>query len=174
MPQRVKVNEIKNWYALYTKPRWEKKVYQKLLEKQIEAYCPVQKQTRQWSDRIKIVEEPLFKSYVFVLADEEDIPRIRMTPGVVNFVYWLGKPAIVNKLDIERIQRFLNEHHDIALAPMHTVIGQGDPVVIMGGAFMDKEAIVMRRGANKVELLIDSLGCKLIAWVDIEKIQRLR
>jgi transcription antitermination factor NusG len=164
---------IKHWYAIYTKPRWEKKVYQKLLERQIEAYCPVQKQRKQWSDRVKIVEEPLFKSYVFVLAGEEDHTKVRMVPGVVNFVYWLGKPAIVKKQDIERIQRFLNEHQEVTLAPMDAGLGEGDSVLIVGGAFMDKEAIVMRSGAKKVELLIDSLGCKLIAWVDIDRIKRL-
>jgi transcription antitermination factor NusG len=139
----------------------------------MEAYCPVQKQRKQWSDRVKIVEEPLFKSYVFVLAEEADHVKVRMVPGVVNFVYWLGKPAIVKKQDIERIQRFLNEHQDVTLAPMQSVLGQGDPVLIVGGAFMDKAAIVMRSGAKKVELLIDSLGCKLIAWVDIDRIKRL-
>lgn len=122
---------------------------------------------------MKIVEEPLFKSYVFVLAGEEDHTKVRMVPGVVNFVYWLGKPAIVKKQDIERIQRFLNEHQEVTLAPMDAGLGEGDSVLIVGGAFMDKEAIVVRSGAKKVELLIDSLGCKLIAWVDIDRIKRL-
>ncbi len=56
----------KHWYAIYTKPRWEKKVHHLLSEKGLEAYCPLNKVTRKWSDRMKTVEEPLFKSYVFV------------------------------------------------------------------------------------------------------------
>ena len=108
-----------------------------------------------------------------MLAGEEDHTKVRMVPGVVNFVYWLGKPAIVKKQDIERIQRFLNEHQEVTLAPMDAGLGEGDSVLIVGGAFMDKEAIVVRSGAKKVELLIDSLGCKLIAWVDIDRIKRL-
>ena len=60
----------KKWFALYTKPRWEKKVNLTLLKKGIEVWCPVQKVQKQWSDRKKIVEEPLFKSYVFVKINE--------------------------------------------------------------------------------------------------------
>ena len=82
------------WFAIYTRPRWEKKVNHLLLQKGIESYCPLNKVRRKWSDRIKTIEEPLFKSYVFVrIADEERTP-VRMTNGVVNFVYWNGKPAL--------------------------------------------------------------------------------
>ena len=64
----------KKWYALYTKPRWEKKVYRLLSERGMEAYCPLNKVKKKWSDRIKLVEEPLFKSYVFVHTEEEETP----------------------------------------------------------------------------------------------------
>ena len=79
----------KKWYAVYTKPRWEKKVFERLQNEQMEAYCPQNRVRKQWSDRIKWVEEPLFKSYVFVKVAEEEMTRVRMVNGVVNFVYWL-------------------------------------------------------------------------------------
>ena len=60
------------WYAVYTKPRWEKKVNSLLLQKGIEVYCPLNKVRRKWSDRIKTIEEPLFKSYVFVKIKDEE------------------------------------------------------------------------------------------------------
>ena len=60
------MTEEKYWYALYTKPRWEKKIDAALLKKGIEAWCPLQKIEKQWSDRKKIIEEPLFKSYIFI------------------------------------------------------------------------------------------------------------
>ena len=85
----------KYWYVLYTKPRWEKKVYQLLMEQGIESYCPLNKTRKKWSDRVKWVEEPLFKSYVFVKIAEDRRTEVRMVNGVVNFVYWLSKPAIV-------------------------------------------------------------------------------
>ena len=68
----MEVKKDKKWFAIYTKPRWEKKVNSKLLEKGIESWCPVQKKESQWSDRKKIIEDPLFKSYVFVHITEEE------------------------------------------------------------------------------------------------------
>ena len=94
------------WYAVYTRPRWEKKVNNLLLNKGVESYCPLNKVRRKWSDRIKVVEEPLFKSYVFVKIADEHRTEVRMTDGVINFVYWDGKPAIIKEKDIQTIRRF--------------------------------------------------------------------
>ena len=91
---------IRKWLAVYTRPRWEKKVNQLLSEKGVESYCPLNKVRRRWSDRMKIVEEPLFKSYVFVKVNDEDRSVVRMTAGVINFVYWEGKPAVIKEKEI--------------------------------------------------------------------------
>src|SRR5436305_5342815 len=101
------------WYAKYTHPRWKKKVNGVLLQKGIESYCPLNKVRRKWSDRIKTIEEPLFKSYVFVKVEEEERASIRMTSGVVNFVYWNGKPAIIKEKEIQTIRRFLDEYENV-------------------------------------------------------------
>src|SRR3954462_4857025 len=101
------------WYAIYTRPRWEKKVNTLLSEKKIESYCPLNKVRRKWSDRIKTVEEPLFKSYVFVKIDDAERSNVRMTNGVVNFVYWNGKPAVIREKEIQTIKRFLNEYEQV-------------------------------------------------------------
>ncbi|HVX26897.1 MAG TPA: UpxY family transcription antiterminator, partial [Parafilimonas sp.] len=82
----------KSWYAVYTKPRWEKKVNSKLLNKGIESWCPVQKLQRQWSDRKKIIEDPLFKSYVFVHISDAEKSKVLNTEGIIQFVYYLKKP----------------------------------------------------------------------------------
>ena len=92
-----------HWYAIYTKPRWEKKVHSLLTEKKIESYCPLNKVRKKWSDRMKTVEEPLFKRYVFARVNEEEQTKVRMTAGVMNFVYWQGKPAIIPAKEIETI-----------------------------------------------------------------------
>ena len=104
------MSATKNLYALYTKPRWEKKVFRLLTERGMEAYCPLNKVRKKWSDRIKLVEEPLFKSYVFVHTDETGKADVRLVDGVLNFVYWNGKPAIVREKEINDIRRFLNEY----------------------------------------------------------------
>lgn len=153
----------KNWYVVYTKPRWEKKVYTLLTDKNIEAYCPLNKVRRKWSDRIKWVEEPLFKSYVFVRVAPEEQQRVRMVNGVVNFVYWLGKPAVVKAREIEVIRKFLNEHEEVWAEPV--AVEKDARVIIRRGAFMDKEARVVAVGAKTVRVLIESIGYSLVAVV---------
>src|SRR6476469_136631 len=122
------------WYAIYTRPRWEKKVNAVLLEKGIESYCPLNKVRRKWSDRIKTIEEPLFKSYVFVKIDEEERSNVRMTNGVVNFVYWNGKPAIIREKEIQTIKRFLDEYENVEVVKME--IGPDDRVRVTAGPMM--------------------------------------
>ncbi|MFZ9332451.1 MAG: UpxY family transcription antiterminator [Chitinophagaceae bacterium] len=90
----------KKWYVLYTKPRWEKKVDKALQQKGIESYCPLNRVKRKWSDRIKTIEEPLFKSYVFVKVEEKEKTEVRYVDGVLNYVYWNGKPAVVKEEEI--------------------------------------------------------------------------
>ena len=82
----IKVAELtKKWLAVYTRPRWEKKVDQLLKEKGTESYCPLNKVRRKWSDRVKLIEEPLFKSYVFVKIDDLERTQVRMTPRGYQF-----------------------------------------------------------------------------------------
>ena len=73
-----------NWYALYTKPRWEKKVAKNLGDKGYIVYCPLNKVLRQWSDRKKIVLEPLFKGYIFVQIEDRDKSYVKTIDGIVN------------------------------------------------------------------------------------------
>ncbi|HEX9513705.1 MAG TPA: UpxY family transcription antiterminator [Puia sp.] len=153
-----------NWYAVYTKPRWEKKVYALLTAKGMEAYCPLNRTTKKWSDRHKMVEEPLFKSYVFVKVKEQDLPLVRLVNGVVNFVYWLGKPAIVADSDIEIVRRFLNEYTDVFAEPLP--LTADSRIKIRQGAFMDKEAKVVKVFNNKVKVIIESIGYSLVAVID--------
>ena len=154
----------KNWYALYTKPRWEKKVYARLSEKGMESYCPINKVRRRWSDRIKWIEEPLFRSYVFVKAKEEELTEIRSTSGVVNFVYWLGKPAIVRNRDIEVIRKFLDDHGHVEVIPIG--LRNDSQVTILKGALRDRKAKVVKVLKNKVQVIIESIGYSLVAVID--------
>jgi transcription antitermination factor NusG len=156
------------WYAIYTRPRWEKKVNSLLLEKGIECYCPLNKVRRKWSDRIKLIEEPLFKSYVFVKIKEDDRTNVRMTNGVVNFVYWNGKPAIIREKEIDTIKRFLDEHEHVQAVKMD--LKPNDRVVITAGPMMDKEGKVIEVKNKTAKVCIDSLGYMLIAYIDKSKL----
>lgn len=158
----------KKWFAVYTRPRWEKKVHKLLKEKGIESYCPLNKVHRKWSDRIKIVDEPLFKSYVFVKVNEEEKTPVRMTQGVVNFIYWLGKPAVIKEREIDAIKKFLNDHHDVEVRSID--IKEGKKVMVQSGILMGKEGIVKRVMHKKVEVVIESIGFILSAYIDKSKI----
>lgn len=158
------MSSTKKWFAVYTKPRWEKKVHSLFGEKGIEAYCPLNRVRKQWSDRVKIVEEPLFKSYVFVKITDDEITRVRLVNGVVNYVYWLGKPAVIRNSDIERIRKFLNEYANIEAVALD--IKPEMKVKINAGIFMDKEARVKKVLKKKVELIIESIGFRLVAFMD--------
>ena len=156
------------WLAIYTRPRWEKKVNQLLTEKGVESYCPLNKVRRKWSDRVKIIEEPLFKSYVFVKVTEEDKTNVRMTNGVINFVYWQGKPAVIKEKEINVIKRFLNEHENVELRPMEIHLNQR--VKITTGPLMDHEGQVLDLRHKMVKVAIDSLGYILVAYIERSKL----
>jgi len=156
------------WYAIYTRPRWEKKVNGLLLQKGIESYCPLNKVRRKWSDRIKTIEEPLFKSYVFVKIEEEERSNVRMTNGVVNFVYWNGKPAIIREKEIQTIKRFLDEYENVEVVKME--IGPEDRVRVIAGPMMDQEGKVIEVKNKTAKVCIDSLGYMLIAYIDKTKL----
>ncbi|MCE2843828.1 MAG: UpxY family transcription antiterminator, partial [Sediminibacterium sp.] len=101
----------KLWHVIYTKSKWEKKVDSLLMQRGFESWCPVQKKERQWSDRKKIIEEPLFRSYVFVKAAKEDRNQILSVNGVVNFLYFEKKPAIIRDKEIQTIKKYLGESY---------------------------------------------------------------
>jgi transcription antitermination factor NusG len=165
--QFVMVNG-KKWYAVYTKPRWEKKVNSLLAEKGFESYCPLNKVRRKWSDRIKLVEEPLFKSYVFVKIDEDNRNDIRMTNGVMNFIYWLGKPAVIKDKEIIAIKNFLGEYENVQIAPIS--LSPNQRVKIITGPLTDREGKVIDIRGKMVKVAIDSLGYILMAYIDKTKL----
>lgn len=158
----------KKWYVVYSKPRWEKKLFIKLIEGGIDAYCPLNKVKKKWSDRMKTVEVPLFTSYVFVNISEQQKGRVRETPGVVNFVYENGKPAVVRDKEIEKIQRFLEEYHNVEVLP--TEFHKDQTVKINEGLFVDEEGTVIDTHNNKVRVVIRSLGYDLVADFDKSKL----
>jgi transcription antitermination factor NusG len=162
----------KCWFALYTKPRWEKKVHRALTQLGFESYCPLNKVRRKWSDRIKVVEEPLFKSYVFVHVEDAMRPEVRYVDGVLNFVYWNKKPAVVKDEEIVAIKRFLSEYDDVEVKTMD--VQPADEVVISAGVMMGAKGRVLRvMGNNIIEVRIESLGFILTAKFDKKAIAKV-
>jgi transcription antitermination factor NusG len=158
-----------NWFAVYTKPRWEKKIAKILMEKGTKVYCPLNRVVRQWSDRKKTIMEPLFKGYVFLQINEEEKNSILRTPGIVNFVYWNGKPAVIRNEEIETIQRFLSEFSDIEVENIQLTVNK--PVIIKKGILVNYQGIVLEVLGNKAKVLIESMGLKLSATIDKKNLE---
>jgi transcription antitermination factor NusG len=158
------------WFAVSTKPRWEKKVAGLLEQKGIENYCPLNKVLKQWSDRKKIVLEPVFKSYVFVKIADEKKWGLKQINGIINFVYWLGKPARIREEEINIIKKFLNEFANVQVAPTLAV---NSKVRIRQGVLMNYQGILMELSGNIAKVRIDSMGIELSAQFDKKNIEPL-
>lgn len=165
------MNEEKKWYVVYTLPRWEKKVAAKLQDKGIEHYCPLNKVTKQWSDRKKVVMEPLFKGYVFVSVAEAVKWDIKQITGILNYVYWLGKPAVVRQFEIETIQKFLQEFEGVEVR--NASLEKKDNVIVKQGLLMNYKGIVVEVIGNKARVNIESMGVQLSALFDTKNLERV-
>jgi transcription antitermination factor NusG len=150
--------EPRKWLAVYTKPRWEKKVDRLLLSKGINSWCPVQKTERQWSDRKKIVEVPLFTSYVFVNINQDEKIRVLQTDGVLNFVHYLNKPAVIRDEEIALIKSYLLEEEAVISVESAQSFRENDKVVVSQGVFMDNSGTIIRSANKKVYVRLESLG----------------
>ena len=158
----------KKWFAIYTKPRWEKKVNGKLLEKGVESWCPVQKKESQWSDRKKIIEDPLFKSYVFVHITDDERIKVLSTDGAVQFVHHLKKPAVIRDEEIELIKLYLLEKDAHITVENLRQFKTNNKVVIRKGVFMDAEGTVLKGGNKKVYVRLESLEQVLVVEFPVE------
>lgn len=157
------------WYAVYTKPRWEKKVASLLESKGIEYYCPLNKVVKQWSDRKKIVLEPLFKSYVFVQVAEKEKWELLKISGIVNYVHWLGKPAKIKESEIDTIKKFLNEFDSVDVVEATSPINS--KVKIKNGVLMNYQGILLNVSGNRASVKIESMGLQLTALFDRNNIE---
>ena len=152
------MESVKKWYAVYTKPRWEKKIDTVLIRKGIESWCPLQKIERQWSDRKKIIEDPLFKSYVFVRIDQSERSKVLMTDGVLNFVHYLRKPAVIKDAEVETIKKYLSEKDARISVISEEGFAAESRITVNHGVFMGNEGTVLRGGRKKVYVKLESLG----------------
>lgn len=161
----------KKWYAVYTKPRWEKKVAEVLTQRQIESYCPINKVLSQWSDRKKLVYEPLFKSYVFVHVSDEQLVELTKIPGIINLVYWLAKPAVIKDAEIEAIRLFLSEHNYVK---KEQAIHINDAIIISRGSLINQKGTVVAIKNNYVTVELPSLGYVLYAELTKSSIKKTK
>jgi transcription antitermination factor NusG len=160
------------WYAVYTRPRWEKKVATLLTQKRIQNYCPLNKVVKQWHDRKKVIHEPLFTSYVFVCLTQAEMVEVKKTEGVLNFVYWLGKPAVIRDEEIATIKQFLECHSEVKLDKRQIKVE--DHVQIVHGPLLQKEGRVLEVHQKTIKVLLPTLGYALVAQVSLEHVELIK
>jgi len=154
-----------SWFAIYTRPKNEKKVVEGLEKLGIEVYCPMVTQIKQWSDRKKKVETPLINSYVFVNIEDKNRNIVFEVPGVVRYLFWLGKPAIIQEQEIDTLKASLK---GIFSSVEVNGIQPGDSLTISQGPFQGKEGVVAHVDKNKIRLVLKELGVLITISKEIE------
>jgi len=146
------------WFVIYTKSRNEKKVAELLQKNGVEVFCPLVKLKKNWSDRTKIVETPLFNSYVFVNLSDKDRNVVFNVPGVIRYLFWLKKPAIVKDSEIENLKNILHETIDSFTIENYQI---GDTVKISEGVFKGLDGVIEKQSNTKLHVILENVGIKI-------------
>ncbi|RWY57312.1 UpxY family transcription antiterminator [Mucilaginibacter gilvus] len=159
------------WYPVYTHPRAEKKAYDTLTNKGVEAYLPLQKRLKQWSDRKKWVEEPLIKSYLFVRIAEHDQAEVLMTKGIARFIYFSGRITSMPDKQIEDLQLLMASSLELEVTEEN--LQPGEKIKIKAGPLKGLTGeMIAYRSQKQLLLRLDSLGCSIIVNVAASFINR--
>ncbi|RYE37224.1 MAG: UpxY family transcription antiterminator [Sphingobacteriaceae bacterium] len=145
------------WYPVYTRSRAEKQAFELLQKKGIEVYLPLQKTLKQWSDRKKWVEEPLFQSYLFVRVVPKQHTEVLMTKGIVRFLYHAGQIATMPDKHVNDIQLLLSA--DAALEVTAEHIEPGEKVVIKAGPLIGLTGeMVSYKSQKQLIIRLENMG----------------
>ena len=148
------------WHVLYTKPRHEIKALERLAQNGFEIYCPMKTTLKQWSDRKKKVSEPLLPSYIFIKTTEKDRATPLKDPSVLNYIFWLGKPAIVRDKEIDTLKGIINKEKVQEFEIRKLKIGR--EIVIKKGLIKSENAVVKSVSNNHVTAELKELGMRIV------------
>lgn len=161
-----------NWYPVYTNPRAEKKAYQALVSKGIEAYLPLHRQLKRWSDRKKWVEEPFIPSYLFVYIKQSNQAEVLMTKGIARFIYFSGKIASMPERQIIDLKLLMASPYELEIT--EDDLQPGEKIIIKAGPLKGITGeIISYRSQKQLMLRLDSLGFSIIVHVAASLIDRL-
>jgi transcription antitermination factor NusG len=149
---------MKNWYAIYVRPRSEKKVAKVLSDVGIDHYLPLQRSLRKWSDRKKWIDMPLIPGYCFVHLDLADRLQVLTLPNVLQFVRFAGQPAMIQTPHIEFMKRMLSQT-EVAFEISDHVPEPGQTVEIISGPMIGLQAeMVSEKGRSRIIVRLEALG----------------
>jgi len=153
-------NQNSKWHVLYIKPRHEIKAQERLTQNGFEVYCPMKTTLKQWSDRKKKVSEPLLPSYLFIKTTEKNRPLPLEDTSVLNYIFWLGKPAIVRESEINTLKGIISK--DKAQEFEIKQLNIGDKIAVNKGLIKSKNAIIKTISNNYVTAELKELGMKIV------------
>ena len=160
----------KKWYPFYTKSRYEKKLYIELTKQNYEAYLPLQEVLRQWKDRKKTVEVPLFPSYIFVRIETHQIPNVLHIQGIARYISFNNQPAFVRDEEIELIKSFLNMNSEIEV--VDGLIKDGAEIMMRSGIFSGyKGRVIKHCGKNKIVVELESMNKTILVTIEKESLK---
>jgi len=160
-----------HWYAAYTKSRTEKKVLARLTEGGFEAYLPILRKRHQWSDRLKWVEEPLIKSYIFLRVNERDYYNAINTPGLVGYVTFEGKAASIPDWQIDTLKMLLHQGAEMEVSNERFAPGQ--KIIVISGTLVGMQGeMVEYRGKKKVLVRLGTTGTNILVTVSLDLIEK--
>ncbi len=154
----------RNWYAVYTKPQCEKKVAALLTKKKIENLCPLNRIKHASGNRRKMSYEPLFPTFVFVYIAENEMHEVRKTSDVINFVYWLGKPAVIKAAEVENAAHFTSLYYNIRLEK--TAVIAGGMIRITNEPSFNLSKGIVSANTRQIRLALPSIGFAMIAQTE--------
>ncbi len=150
---------MNNWHAIYVKSRTEKKVVDLLINNSIDAYLPILKTMRQWSDRKKMIEMPLFNGYVFVNINPKQKDDVLHTNGVVGFVKHCGQMAVVRDIEIQQLKQLIDLGYIVDANQIKQKITTGDKIKITSGLLKNLEGYVLNDSNGKyMEVVLETIG----------------
>ena len=162
------------WLVFYTKSRHEKKVSDILNRRGFEVFLPLQKVMRQWTDRKKKVEVPLFNSYIFVAIPEHEITSILEVPGVSWNIKHNGKPAVLHPRELETIKRFIETGLLIEASSELEKFSVGDWVKVTDGPLKGARGLLVdSHNKHFFSMLLESIGQVITVQIDPQIMRRL-
>ena len=145
---------MRSWHVIYTKPRAEMKVEERLINFGIEAYCPVKQEVKQWSDRKKKILVPVLPSMVLVNIDEKKRNQVFDIPGVVRYMFWLKKHAIVKDNEVNSLKSLLSKNNIISQNTETLKVGENINVP----GFENQSGIINKKSNNQIWVVLKNLG----------------
>lgn len=162
----------KQWYVLYVNVRHEKKVFEKFIEQGIEGYVPMVKTIKQWSDRKKIVEEPLFTGYVFVKLLPHELDKPRYVAGVINYLSFGKQKAIVKQSEIDSLKYLIEKGYSLNVNSEN--IQTGAKVKLLLSAFKNEIATVQSIKDENAIVYFESLNQYIKVKVPMSALEKIK